>query len=123
MITHETVVWAGDYEIKMTVYDDTEWLVSINNSVLEVGTTSGPCRTNWNKGLAECILSITELLNDGEENLKFIQALQNCGFIRFNDVLKEMAKLVDPDPFEIDEKTLDAMEAEWENSWIDGPQW
>jgi len=113
MITNQTVIWAGDYEIKMTVYDNAEWLVSINNAVLEVGATSNPCQPNWNKGVAEAVMSICSMM-ESEDCSELIKSLQNCGFIHFKDVLNEMVKLVDPDPFEVDEDELfDTMEASW----------
>ena len=65
MITRETVLWAGDYQIKFIVYDDgAEWLVSINNHELELGATSDFCNGDWNKGLAEAVDSIAEMLTE-----------------------------------------------------------
>jgi len=115
MITRETIFWVGDYELKMTVYDDTEWLVSINNDVLKVGATSNDCKPNWNKGLAEVFETVAEMI-DFFEAYELINRLDEDDRIdsKFIDFLPDWRNCVT--------RIFNEMSDVWEETWIDGPQ-
>lgn len=80
MITRETVICAGDFKVRFTVYDDIEWIVSISNDKLEVGASSDYCYSNWNKGLAEAIDNIAPMLS-GEDVGKLLYELGANDFV------------------------------------------
>ena len=66
MITRETRISTNGFDIKFAVYDNGEWLVSINNNELEIGATGMPCNGNWNKGLASAVDNIADMLTENE---------------------------------------------------------
>lgn len=66
MITRETVVKTNGFVVRFTVYDETEWLVSISSDELEKGATGMPCNGNWDKGLATAVDNISSILTFDE---------------------------------------------------------
>lgn len=66
MITRETTIYADNWRIAFSVYDNNEWLVSISNDELEVGATSMPCKPVWNAGLANAVENIRSIISNDE---------------------------------------------------------
>lgn len=117
MKTRETTIPVGDgYKVMFSVFDDSSWIVTIQNDELEFGASGDQCTGNWNNGLASAFESIAEMMPESDafallDRLKASKDIDS-GFIRY----------LNPPWRELSEKEMDALEALWESTWIDGPQ-
>jgi hypothetical protein len=77
MITRETIISFEHYKVHFRVFNDEQWLVTIDNMEDEFGATGNECHNNWNKGLASAFVEYAKMTNDEEAQNLMYQLVMN----------------------------------------------
>lgn len=116
MITNETTINIGDFKVKFQTINNDTHVVTIENNELEFGA-SGMYSKNWNDALASAFENVAEIMfvkdaYDLLDKIKESEWIDNAFVQHLHSPWRELT-----------EAEIDSIEAVWESTWIDGPQW